>query len=186
MGLRELKKDRMRKSISNLATRLFIEKGYHNVTMAEIAEKAQVSVPTLFNYFPSKEALVFDEDKEQENELIDAVVSRKQGTSILDALRDFTIQHATLEPEELKNFKTFNHLIDSTPELSNYAKSMWMRHEQSLASIIQKEAKKKISKIEAEAIAHFCLDSLHRSLKFANPKANIDSLFSLLKNGWNG
>jgi AcrR family transcriptional regulator len=61
------------------------------VTTAEIAEKAEVSVPTLFNYFPTKETLVFDEDQEREEKLVRAVTERKQGTSILDALRDLFV-----------------------------------------------------------------------------------------------
>jgi AcrR family transcriptional regulator len=59
-----------------MATALFIERGYHAVTTAEIAERAAVSVPTLFNYFPTKESLVFDEDSEREARLVETVENR--------------------------------------------------------------------------------------------------------------
>ena len=59
-GLRERKKQRMRDLISDIATGLFIERGFEAVTMAEIAKAADVSVKTIFNYFGSKEDLFFD------------------------------------------------------------------------------------------------------------------------------
>jgi AcrR family transcriptional regulator len=70
--------------IADMATTLFVERGYHEVTTTEIAKLANVSVPTLFNYFPTKESLVFDEGDRRERQIIDAVVSRKKGGSILD------------------------------------------------------------------------------------------------------
>ncbi|MFZ6654510.1 TetR/AcrR family transcriptional regulator [Undibacterium sp. TJN19] len=184
MGLRELKKTKTRKMISDLATRLFIEKGYAEVTTAEIARLAEVSVPTLFNYFPTKETLVFDEEAEREEKLIAAVTSREPGVSILDALHEHFSSSIALSPEKLKHFSTFKKLIDTTPELSGYAKQMWMRYEQSLATVLQKEAENKIQKVEAEAIAHFILDSFHRALKTSTPKTSLNTLFKLLKEGW--
>ena len=77
MGLRELKRAKTRKLISDIATNLFIERGYDAVTTAEIARLAEVSVTTLFNYFPTKESLVFDEDQSIEAALVHAVISQK-------------------------------------------------------------------------------------------------------------
>src|SRR3954469_24816594 len=59
-GLREANKARTRLAISDVATRMFIERGFENVTVAEIAAAAQVSVKTVFNYFATKEDLFFD------------------------------------------------------------------------------------------------------------------------------
>jgi AcrR family transcriptional regulator len=185
MGLRELKKKQTRKAISDMATKLFIERGYHAVTTAEIAERAQVSVPTLFNYFSSKEALVFDEDSEMEDALVDAVLNRKKGQGILDALLEAGIVNIdSVGIEHKKQYANFMALTEGTPELSLYAKQMWMRHEKALGKIIQKEMKKKISKLEAESIARFVLDSYHRSMGDAQPKAALRTLFKIMKDGW--
>ena len=59
-GLRERKRLRTRREISDVATRLFVERGFERVTLAEIAEAADVSVKTIFNHFGSKEELFFD------------------------------------------------------------------------------------------------------------------------------
>jgi AcrR family transcriptional regulator len=185
VGLRELKKKRTRKAISDMATILFIERGYHEVTTAEIAERALVSVPTLFNYFPTKESLVFDEDSETENELIKTVQNRRETQSILDALLEAGFANIDSIREGDKNhFADFMALIERTPELSLYAQQMWMRHEKALATAIRKEAKNKMGKLESEAIARFVLDSYHRSLGTPNPKASLRTLFRILREGW--
>lgn len=85
-GLRESNKARTRLSISDTATRLFIQHGFENVTVAQIAEAAQVSVKTVFNYFSSKEDLFFDRAGDVRDALIAAVRDRAPGTAPLDAL----------------------------------------------------------------------------------------------------
>lgn len=185
MGLREQKKKQTRKAISDMATRLFIERGYHEVTTAEIAKRAEVSVPTLFNYFPTKESLVFDEDSESEEQLVNTVLNRKKGQSIFEALLEGGLDNIdTINKFERKNFDRFMAFIENTPELSLYAKQMWMRHEKALGKAIQKESKKKISTLEAEAIARFALDSYHRAMGSSQPKAALRALFKILKEGW--
>ncbi|MBC3916422.1 TetR family transcriptional regulator [Undibacterium sp. CY18W] len=184
MGLRELKKAKTRKMISDLATRLFMEKGYDEVTTAEIARLAEVSVPTLFKYFPTKEALVFDEQDEREERLIAAVTDRKKGTSILDALFEHFSNHMAFDSEKRKHVTAFKKLIHSTPDLSVYAKQIWMRYEKSLATVLLQETKHQLEQAEAEAIAHFILDAFHRSKDAENPKASLNALFNIIKNGW--
>ncbi|WP_327092043.1 TetR/AcrR family transcriptional regulator [Nonomuraea sp. NBC_01738] len=57
-GLRELKKARQHESIAEAAIRLFLERGFDEVSVAEVAAAAHVSKPTLFKYFAAKEDLV--------------------------------------------------------------------------------------------------------------------------------
>ncbi|PJZ68814.1 TetR family transcriptional regulator [Leptospira perolatii] len=185
MGLREEKKAKTKKRISDLATGLFIKKGFANVTVAEIAQKAEVSVPTLFNYFPTKESFVFDEDEEREKSFIDAILHRKKGTSILDALQEHVLKSSAFIPEYLQNYQSFRELIKSTPELSNYERLILMRYEKSLADILQKESSRKLQRTQAEAIAHFLLDAFYRAIDSSNPKATLVSLFKMIREGWN-
>lgn len=53
-----------RQAISNVATQLFFERGFDQVTVDEIAAAADVGRMTVFNYFPRKEDLFFDRDEE--------------------------------------------------------------------------------------------------------------------------
>jgi AcrR family transcriptional regulator len=63
-GLRERKKQRTRDSIQRVAMRLFLEQGYEATTIEQIADAVEISPSTFFNYFPSKEELVFADDFE--------------------------------------------------------------------------------------------------------------------------
>ena len=63
-GLRDRKKAATRQAISDVATRLFVERGFENVSVDDIASEADVARKTVFNYFPRKEDLVFDREED--------------------------------------------------------------------------------------------------------------------------
>jgi AcrR family transcriptional regulator len=86
-GLRERKKLATRQAISDLATRMFIERGFDNVTVAEIAEAANVAKMTVFNYFPRKEDLFFDREDEGREMIQGALARRSPSESPLAAMR---------------------------------------------------------------------------------------------------
>ena len=75
-GRREQRKSETRQAISDVATCLIIERGFEAVSMAEIAEAAGVSRKTVFNYFASKEDLVFDRDEEARQLLREGMAAR--------------------------------------------------------------------------------------------------------------
>ncbi|MEU1009468.1 TetR family transcriptional regulator [Streptomyces sp. NPDC005890] len=68
MGLRERKKQRMYQDVSDIAVRLFLERGFDAVSVAEVAAAAGISKPTLFRYFPAKEDLVLHRIADHETE----------------------------------------------------------------------------------------------------------------------
>ncbi len=59
-GLRERKKRLMRRQLSDTAAQMFMQRGFDAVRVSEVAEACGVSQKTVFNYFPTKEALVLD------------------------------------------------------------------------------------------------------------------------------
>lgn len=75
-GLRDRKKLATRQAISNVATSLFVERGFEAVSVADVADAAQVSRKTVFNYFPRKEDLVFDREDEGRAMVRDALAAR--------------------------------------------------------------------------------------------------------------
>ena len=87
VGLRERKKQRTRQAIVEAATGLFAERGYAETTLAEVAEAAEVSLSTIFNYFPGKPDIVFA--------VMDALIDSAQAR-IVERPEDETATHAVL------------------------------------------------------------------------------------------
>ena len=88
-GLRERKKQQTRQQIAEAARRLFGERGFEHVTVAEIARAADVSTQTVFNYFPTKEDLVYWRLESFEDELLSTIRERPAGESALTAFARF-------------------------------------------------------------------------------------------------
>ncbi|MFF6983409.1 TetR/AcrR family transcriptional regulator [Streptomyces sp. NPDC008343] len=84
-GLRERKKQRMYQTVSDTAIRLFLEKGFDAVSVAEVAAAADISKPTLFRYFPAKEDLVLYRFADHEGDA--ARMVRQGSASPVEALR---------------------------------------------------------------------------------------------------
>ncbi|MFJ8361097.1 TetR/AcrR family transcriptional regulator [Streptomyces sp. NPDC093984] len=87
-GLRERKKQRTRAAISEAAITLFLEHGFNQVSVAQVAEAAEVSKRTLFAYFPAKEDLVVHRLADHETEIARVVRTRPPGTAPLTAVRE--------------------------------------------------------------------------------------------------
>ncbi|MEU9117939.1 helix-turn-helix domain-containing protein [Streptomyces sp. NPDC048483] len=99
-GLRERKKRQTRQYISDMATGLFLERGFDAVTIAEIAEAANVSVNTVYNYFPAKEDLFFDRSKGLIDRLSRFVRARAAGESAAAAvLRELREEVVSVSPK---------------------------------------------------------------------------------------
>src|SRR3954452_17522513 len=91
--LRARKKARTRQEITDVATRLFADRGFEEVTLSEIAAAAEVSIKTIFNHFGSKEELYFDRADELRDALLATIVERAAGTTVLDALLELLTQN---------------------------------------------------------------------------------------------
>ncbi|MCX5384567.1 TetR/AcrR family transcriptional regulator [Streptomyces sp. NBC_00083] len=181
---RERKKAETRRTIADTALRLFFERGYDDVGIREIAQEADVAVATLFAHFPSKEALVFDQDAEQEDMLLDVVRRRPDGVAIPEALRGWlheVVRAARAEPE----LERFHRLVDSTPALREHAAQMWLRHEDALARTIAADIGLAAPDIPCRLLARNCLGTIP-ALRDADRAARvIDETFAFIEAGWN-
>ena len=81
-GLRERKKRATRQLISDIATSLFIARGFEQVTVDEVAAAADVAKMTVFNYFPRKEDLFFDRTDDARQLLREALAARGRQSPI--------------------------------------------------------------------------------------------------------
>jgi AcrR family transcriptional regulator len=86
-GRRERKREETRRSIAAAAMRLFLERGFDEVTIAEVAEAADVSVNTVFNHFPTKEDLFFGSHETAEAALTRLSSEREPGEPVIAFLR---------------------------------------------------------------------------------------------------
>ncbi|MFC7640604.1 TetR/AcrR family transcriptional regulator [Streptosporangium lutulentum] len=92
LGLRERKKRQTRQLISDVASSLFVQRGFDNVAVAEVAEAANISTKTVFNYFQRKEDLFFDRFPQAVDLISWAVRERPPGESPLAALRRLALE----------------------------------------------------------------------------------------------
>jgi AcrR family transcriptional regulator len=101
VSLRERKKLATRRSLRRVALDLVAERGFVHVTVEDIAEAAEVSPRTFFNYFPSKEAALFGANPERVAALRERLVHEAPGQAALEALRVVMVGEARALAEEL-------------------------------------------------------------------------------------
>jgi len=81
-----------RARIADAAIRLFLERGFDDVTVTEVARAAGVSTVTVFNHFPRKEDLFLDRADDAAELLRAAVRDRAPGVDVLASLREATLR----------------------------------------------------------------------------------------------
>ncbi|MER8185214.1 helix-turn-helix domain-containing protein [Kitasatospora sp. NPDC094015] len=185
-GRRERKKAQTRQSLADAALELFLERGYDQVGVKDIADRADVSVTTLFKHFSGKEALVFDQEDDQEAGLVAAVRDRPPGRTIPQALREHLLLAQTRFAVQAADprFGDFQRMVRDTPALSDYSHRMWMRHEAALAGAIAEAVGAPADDIGCAALARFALESRTLIQRHAEPRRAADEAFALLEHGW--
>jgi len=146
MGLRELKKQQMRQLIADTAWRLFADRGFDRVTVAEVARQAQVAVATVFNYFPTKEDLFFDRLEAFEARLVDAISTRAVGEPVVVAFRRYLLGSGGLlaqaeagDRQALERLRTLNRVIAASPSLLAREQQAIARTADTLAALLAAE-----------------------------------------------
>jgi len=115
-GLRERKKLKTRAAIQKEALRLFTEKGYEATTIEEIAAAVEISPSTFFNYFPSKEAVVYQDDLDPL--IFAAFDAQPADVTPITALRNaMRAVFSKLSAEDRASMQTRTALVLSSPEL---------------------------------------------------------------------
>jgi AcrR family transcriptional regulator len=137
-GLRERKKQLTRQQIAEAARTLFGERGFEQVTVAEIARAADVSTQTVFNYFPTKEDLVYWRLESFEDELLTAVRSRAPGESALAAFGRFVSAPRGMlgdyDAETREALASLTRVIVSSPALLAREQQIFARFTEALAA----------------------------------------------------
>jgi len=186
LGRRERKKAATRKTISDVATMMFLERGFDNVSIREVADAADVSPTTVFAHFPQKEALVFDEDDEQRDRLVSAVRDRPDGITINRAIRDFYTAEvgANIDEHGVDVSQVFSRFLNETPALREYAARMWLRHEDALSDAIADELGLTEATPEIRVYSRFVLQIQLLVNASDDQLGTLAAGFAVLENGW--
>ncbi|MCA6095844.1 TetR/AcrR family transcriptional regulator [Streptomyces sp. SCA3-4] len=142
-GLRERKKRQTRQHISDVATGLFLERGFDAVTIAEIAAAADVSVNTVYNYFPAKEDLFLDREDDVVQWLATVVRGRPAGESAAEAvLRSLRAEVVALSPRLglIDGYDRFMRVIDRSQALRSRLFDMRQRAVGAVAVVLAEES----------------------------------------------
>jgi AcrR family transcriptional regulator len=164
-GLRERKKEQTRQLIAETARRLFVERGFDQVTVAQIAGAADVSEQTVYNYFPTKEDLVYWRLESFEEELLAAVRERAPGESAIDAFwRWMTRPDGLLDGQPIgEGVLAIGRVILASPALRAREQQVFERYTESLAAQLAAEAGREPGAIEPWVAAN-ALMGMHRAL----------------------
>jgi AcrR family transcriptional regulator len=158
VGLRERKKSRTRQQIGDVAWRLFLERGFDRVSVAEIAREADVAEATVFNYFPTKEDLVFGRLATFEDDTLAAVRARPAGESVVAAFGRLLAEPGGLlgggDPDASAAIAAATRLILGSRALLDREREFFDRFSANLAALIGEDRGPAPDEIEAQVIAH--------------------------------
>ena len=155
-SLRERKKELTRQAIADAAQRLFVERGFEAVTVAEVARAAGVSEGTVFNYFPTKEDLFYSGMEIFEAALVEAVRDRARGESVLSAFRRFVLERSgRLAADDVAEIiATAARIVSASPALQAREREIVARYTDSLAALIAEETGAAADDLEPWAVAN--------------------------------
>jgi AcrR family transcriptional regulator len=167
LGLRERKKQRTRQLISETARRLFSERGFEQVSVAEIAREADVSEQTVFNYFPSKEDLVYSGLETFEDQLLSAIRERPPGQTVIAAFGEFILEPRGLlaanDDTAARQLIAVTRMIAASPALRAREQQILARYTDTLAQLIADETGARAGDLRPYVVAN-ALIGVHRAL----------------------
>ncbi|MGW3458286.1 TetR family transcriptional regulator [Streptomyces olivaceoviridis] len=175
MGLRERKKQRMYQDVSDIAVRLFLERGFDAVSVAEVAAAAGISKPTLFRYFPAKEDLVLHRIADHETEAARVVAGEADP---VDALRrHFLAGLERRDPVTGLNghpgVLAFHRLLYGTPSLVARAYAHQERSEAALAEALGGDLAARLAAAQIIAVQRVLALENWRRIAAGEPVAEV-------------
>jgi AcrR family transcriptional regulator len=167
LGLRERKKLKTRELIAETARRLFVDRGFDAVPVSDIARAAEVSDATVFNYFPTKEDLVFYGMEAFEAELVDAVNARPAGEPVVKAFGRFVTRPRGLlaadDDAMIELLTGASLMIAASPALVAREQVIYSRYTASLAGVIAADTGAAPDELRPWVVAH-ALMGVHEAL----------------------
>jgi AcrR family transcriptional regulator len=192
LGLRERKKQRTRETIARAARELFAERGYHETTLPDIAEAADVSTRTIFAYFPSKEDILFSDFPLMKDALAQALAERPEGVDALETVREFILSVQGAKKSDLD--KRLGHCIANDETLHSHLRARIAQLEEVIAPAIAKDLDAPVDDPRTQVVATSltaAFNLLSERRRGSSPKqksaddiaATIDPLITFLRGG---
>jgi AcrR family transcriptional regulator len=165
LGLRERKKLQTRHAIAEAAKRLFLERGFDQVSVAEVARASDVSEQTVFNYFPTKEDLVFERMDTFEHELLAAVRERPEGETPLRAFARFILDRSdtAMAGDGRRRVAQLTRLMTDSPSLMAREHQIMANYTDALTALLAEETGAGLDDVEPRLAAEAMM-AFHRSL----------------------
>ena len=208
MGLRERKKAQTRQLIAETAWRLFADRGFERVTVAEVARLADVAPATVFNYFPTKEDLFYSRLEAFGARLLEAVAAREPGEPVLAAFRRQLLESGGLlasveagDAQALQRLRTVNQVIAASPALQARERETIAGTADALAGLLAAEGGDASDQVGAQAAANALLGVQRALIDFtrrrvlagddparlaAEVRQRAEAAFALLEHGLGG
>jgi AcrR family transcriptional regulator len=192
VGLRERKKIEVRERIADAAFRLFSERGFDGVTVAEIATEAETSVQTIFNYFPTKEDLLLNGRRIHEGMFLAAIAERPKGMTVIEAARRRVLaaaeEFSRLDPTRAGQLRS---IVLNTPSIFMRIRALSSATEAEIVRIIAEDAGAEPGDPRPRIVASMLLTLSHLAYFPSTDgigvvQGRIEAAFDLLANGIGG
>ncbi|SHG80351.1 TetR/AcrR family transcriptional regulator [Streptoalloteichus hindustanus] len=154
---RERKKRQTRRLLAETALRLFLEQGYEQTTVAQIAAAADVATKTFFNHFPSKDDVLFVDHRERVETALAVIADRREGESVADLLtRAYEVLLAEFRAggvgrDDTSLFGAYPELIKSVPSLQAKALQVSFAMQKEIAGALCAAYPDKLDPVSAAA-----------------------------------
>ena len=195
-GLRARKKERTRDAIADAAISLFLAHGFDEVSVADIAAKAEVSKPTVFRYFAAKEDLVLHRIADHHGEAARVVGDRGPGVEPMAALhRHFRAGLDSRDPvtglNDHPQVLTFHRLVFTTPSLAGRLVRYTLDNEEALAAALGGDITARLRAAQVIAVQRVLARTTWQKLVagrtadavYPEAVADADRAFALLRTG---
>ena len=137
-GLRERKKEKTRRALERTALRLFVKRGFDNVTVMDIATACEVSPRTFFRYFATKEDVLFTDSDAYRTRLLAALGEQPPDRSPVEALQSAMRDFAATYVEQRDTIRRRHDVVQSTPSLRTRAAERQQRWESDLVEQLRR------------------------------------------------
>ena len=179
-GLRERKKQRTRLTIVDVATRLFVEQGYQQTTLAQIAEEADVAPSTFFNYFGTKVDIVFSVFDAVIDSAQRRVIDRPAGEPAAQAIVAWlTEELPSVEQPYADAIRRFGAIISSAPELVAEERLRRAQLEDVLAAAFARDLGESADGMRSRVLAAMALRGMLEAWNAWYEKHATDAVFHL-------